>query len=107
MAELGPGARGEGQPGTDRSADPDQLTDAELLAPTQDALVAVSSAYAQHWSSTRRRKDSELGSLPARLTGNARALSYRTRLSVLERADGNKVFGRIARAYLKRASNRP
>jgi hypothetical protein len=107
MAELGPGARGEGQPGTDRSADPDQLTDAELLAPTQDALVAVSSAYAQHWSSTRRRKDRELGSLPARLTGNARALSYRTRLSVLERADGNKVFGRIARAYLKRASNRP
>lgn len=105
--DLGPGAGGQGQSESERLADPDQLTDADLLAPTQDALVAVSSAYAQHWSSTRRRRTGELGSLPARMTSNARALSYRTRVSVLERADGNKVFGRIARTYLKRASNRP
>jgi hypothetical protein len=96
----------ERQATSDRLADPDQLTDSDLLAPTHDALVAVSNAYAQHWSNTRRRKANEVVSLPTRFAGNARALSYRTRVSVLERADGNKMFGRIARAYLKRASTR-
>ena len=96
----------ERQARSNRLADPDQLTDSDLLAPTHDALVAVSNAYAQHWSSTRRRKANEVVSLPTRFAGNARALSYRTRVSVLERADGSKMFGRIARAYLKRASTR-
>lgn len=90
----------------DGSIDPDLLADAELLAPTQDALVAVTSAHAQHWTRTRRRKETDPVGLSTRLTGSARALSYRARITVLERADDSKVFGRMARAYLKRDSTR-
>jgi hypothetical protein len=89
---------------SEKGIDPDGLPDAALLRPTEVALAAVSRAYGQYWSRTRRREESATVGLPARLSSGARALSYRTKTTVLERADRSRVFGRLARAYLKRSS---
>lgn len=85
--------------------DPDDLEDAELVEPMVDALAALSRSYARYWSRNRRREETESTVLTTRLASRARALSYRVRISILERADHNQVFGRIARAYLKRSSS--
>jgi hypothetical protein len=86
--------------------DPDELSDTDLLQPMEDALVAVSQSYARLWSRTRRRgtPNDDLP-LPAGAVSRARAVGYRAKVAVLERADSSKVFGSIARAYLRRTSS--
>ena len=89
------------------SADGEQvhdLTDADLVEPLQVALVAVSRAYAKYWSNHRGREETVSADVSTRVASRARALAYRTRISVLERADHNKMFGWVARTYLKRTS---
>jgi hypothetical protein len=84
--------------------DADELTDADLVEPMQAALVAVSQAYATFWSNNRRHEQTVSADVSTRAASRARALIYRVRISVLERADDNRVFGSIARTYLKRTS---
>jgi hypothetical protein len=97
LADLTPPAREAGQ-------DADDLTDADLVEPMQVALVAVSQAYAKYWSNNRGREETVSADVSTRAASRARALTYRARISVLERADHNRVFGWMARTYLKRSS---
>lgn len=90
----------------DSGRNPDDLEEAELVTPLTDALVAVCTSYGKFWWQVRKRAEAGPADLTTRVGSRVRALSYRARLGVLERADGNRVFGRIARAYLKRTSAR-
>jgi hypothetical protein len=89
-------------PGPDQSVDPGGLPDGTLLQPMEVALTAVSRAHGRYWTKTRRRVDGAAPiSLPERLSGGARGASYRAKATLLERADHSRLFGRLARAYLK------
>lgn len=93
-------------PDVDASApDPDDLDEAELVEPMAEALVAVCTAYGKFWWQARRREATGPTDVSTRFASRARALGYRTRRTVLERADSNALFGRMARAYLKRSSS--
>ncbi|MBA2551730.1 MAG: hypothetical protein H0V13_11895 [Nocardioidaceae bacterium] len=70
-----------------------------------DALVAVCTTYGKYWSQARRREEAGATGVRTRFTSRARAVAYRSRRTVLERADNNRVFGRMARAYLRRTSS--
>ncbi|MBA2558952.1 MAG: hypothetical protein H0V07_03545 [Propionibacteriales bacterium] len=95
-------SRPEAEPGRD----PDDLGDAELVDPMSAALVAACTTYGHFWWRARRRDDISSADAATRLGSRARALGYHLRITVLERADHNKMFGRLARAYLKRESSR-
>jgi hypothetical protein len=88
-------------PGPDQTVDPDGLPDGALLQPMEVALAAVSRAHGRYWTKTRRRVDGAPISFPERLSGGARAASYRAKATLLQRADHSRLFGRLARAYLK------
>jgi len=85
--------------------DPDALGEAELVQPLTDALVAVCTTYGKYWSQARRREEAGTTGVRTRFASQARAVAYRSRRTVLERADNNRVFGRMARAYLRRSAS--
>lgn len=100
LSDLTP--RGEAESGSD----PDALDEAALVEPLMEALVAACTSYGKFWWQARRRDDVISADVTTRVASRVRALGYRARVTVLERADNNAMFGRIARAYLKRTSSR-
>ncbi len=85
---------------------PDDLSEAELVEPLTEALTAVCSSYGRFWWRVRRPESAPASNSSVRRASSGRALSYRAKSGLLERADSSKVVGRIARAYLKRKSSR-
>lgn len=98
LAELAPQAE------TGPVDNPDDLDEAELVEPIMEALIVVCRTYGQFWWRARRREGTGSTDSATLLTSRARAIGYQAKIAVLERADNNKVFGRIARAYLRRTS---
>ncbi|MDQ3629386.1 MAG: hypothetical protein M3419_11350 [Actinomycetota bacterium] len=89
----------------DSGPDPDGLDEAQLAEPMMQALVAVCATYGKFWWQARRREDMSSADASTRFASRARVLGYQARRSVLERADSNALFGRLARAYLRRSAS--
>lgn len=102
LADLEPAL---GSPG-ERSLD--DVTEAELLEPTEAALRALSFSYASLWKRHQRLKGRQEGdaSVATRLTSSARAASFGVRMSALDQADRNRFLGWLSRVYLRVTSRR-
>ena len=86
----------------------DDVTEAELLEPTEEALRALSFSYASLWKRHQRLKGRQEGdaTVATRLTSSARAASFRVRMSALDQADRNRFLGWLSRVYLRATSRR-
>lgn len=86
----------------------DDVTDAELLEPTEEALRALSFSYASLWKRHQRLKGRQEAdaSMTTRLTSSARAASFGVRMSALDHADRNRFLGWLSRVYLRATSRR-
>lgn len=84
----------------------DDLDEADLVAALTEALVAVCTKYARYWWQARRTESAVTSDSYVRLASNARAIPYQAKARILEKADSNKLLGRLARAYLRRTSSR-
>jgi hypothetical protein len=93
-----------GSGSTPGASNPGDVQEAELVDPMTAALVGVCTKYAQHWWQRRHQESAATTESNVRLASGARALSYQAKASLLEKADDNKVIGRLARMYLKRGS---
>ncbi|MGI8614460.1 MAG: hypothetical protein ACR2KL_11035 [Nocardioidaceae bacterium] len=100
LADLAPETDPEG------GRDPGDLDEAELVEPMTDALAAVCTAYGHSWWRSRRREPALSTDSTTRMSSRARAVGYRAKIAVLERADDNAIFGRVARSYLKLTASR-
>jgi hypothetical protein len=86
----------------------DDVTDAELLEPTEQALRALSLSHASLWKRHQRlrgRQEAD-ASVATRLTSSARAASFGVRMSALDHADRNRFLGWLSRVYLRATSRR-
>lgn len=80
--------------------DPGDVGDAELASAALTALTGTVEHYGDYWWRTRRRKEGPSARGAERAASGTRALAYRTRVGMLERADRNRFLGWAARRYL-------
>jgi hypothetical protein len=95
---------------TPRAAGPgerrlDDVTEAELLPATEQALRSLSLEYASLWKRHRRLKGGHESEAPVgtRLTSSARAAGFGVRAAALEKADRNRLLAWLARRSVKRS----
>lgn len=86
----------------------DDVTEAELFEPTEEALCALSLSYASLWKRHQRLKGRQEAdaSVGTRLSSSARAASFGVRMSALDQADRNRFLGWLSRLYLRATSRR-
>jgi hypothetical protein len=82
---------------------PDDVTDSELLPPTQDALAELSRQFAVLWKRHRRTKPVEPVDAPAtqRLLSQARASVFGAKVQAFEAADRNRALAWLARRSVR------
>jgi hypothetical protein len=83
-------------PGTD----PGAIADSDLLAAALTGLTGTVESYGRYWWRTRTRRNAPAAGSAERAASGARALVYRAKVGLLERADHNRVLGWAARRYL-------
>ena len=85
----------------------DDVSDTELLAASQAALVSLSKAHGKLFKRYRRafiERNGEDPGLLELLGSSSRAASFRLREAALDRADHNRLLAWAARCYLRRTS---
>ncbi len=89
---------------TDQPAQPDQERPDEsaLVDPLLDALAGVCTTYANRWWKSRPHENEASGESSIRVGSAARAVTYRAKAQVLDRAEHNRALRWLTLAYLRK-----